>query len=208
MTRSLLVLATMLALVFVGLSRVESRPPPPGRPLRDLPAMLGSWRALADRELDGDTLATLRADDYVSRIYERSGSTIDVFVAYYGSQSSGEAIHSPMNCLPGVGWQPLERTPQRIDVGTGQPIAANRTVVQKGLERRLVFYWYESHGRTIANEYAAKIFLVLDSIRFGRSDAALVRLITPFHDGRAAADGRAHDLARTLHPTLRQYIPI
>ena len=49
------------------------------------------------------------------------------------------------------------------------------------------------------SDYAAKAYLVLDSIRLGRSDAALVRVTTPLPDGLAAADARARDFARTLN---------
>jgi EpsI family protein len=195
--------------VFVGLRVVETHEPQPVRqPLRELPLNLGAWQARADYQLDEQTLAVLRADDYVARHYGDSHIAIDLFIAYYSSQSNGDAIHSPMNCLPGAGWQPLERSRIAIDVDGGQPIQANSTVVQKGLERRLVFYWYQSHGRTIASEYAAKAYLVLDSIRLGRSDAALVRVIAPLHDGLAAADARARDFARTLYPTLQHHIPM
>jgi len=45
--------------------------------------------------------------------------------------------------------------------------------------RQLVLYWYQTHGRIIASEYSAKPYMVLDSIRMNRTDAALVRVITP-----------------------------
>lgn len=102
----------------------------------------------------------------------------------------------------------MERTRITIDVDGGRTIQASSTIVQKGLERRLVFYWYQSHGRTIANEYAAKAFLVLDSLRLGRSDAALVRLVAPLDDGLTAADARARDFARRLYSTLHHHIPM
>jgi EpsI family protein len=209
MTRRLLVLAVMLCSVFIGLRAIESQDPPSRRqPLDELPRSLGEWQAQAEQHLDEQTLAVLRADDHVARRYGDSRTAVDLFIAYYSSQSNGEAIHSPMNCLPGTGWQPLERTRISIDVEGGRPIQASSTLIQKGLERRLVVYWYQSHGRSIGNEYAAKVYLVLDSIRLGRSDAALVRLIAPLEQGLAAADARARDFARTLYPFLRHHIPM
>ncbi len=209
MTRSLLVIAALLAAVFFGLQAVEVQQPPWARaPLGELPRSLGTWNAQTDYELDAQTVAVLRADDYVARHYSDSRVAIDLFVAYYRTQSNGEAIHSPMNCLPGFGWQPLERTRIAIDVDGGRPIQASSTIVQKGRERRLVIYWYQSHGRTIADEYAARAYLVLDSIRLGRSDAALVRLIAPLEDGQPAAEARVREFARTLYPRLGHHIPM
>jgi EpsI family protein len=103
-------------------------------------------------------------------------------------------MHSPMNCLPAAGWQPLETGQATVAVPGGASIHANRYVIQKGLDQRLVYYWFQSHGRTVSSEYASKIFLVLDSLRLHRSDAALVRVITPIAGGdlaRADAAARA-----------------
>jgi len=82
------------------------------------------------------------------------------------------------------------------------PVTARRVVIQKGLDRQLVIYWYQSHGRTIASEYSSKAYLVLDSIRQHRSDAAIVRVVSPV-DGEAAAI----DFIRALQPVLPRFIP-
>ena len=52
---------------------------------------------------------------------------------------------------------------------------------QKGVERQAVLYWYQGRGRVVANEYANKLWLMLDAARLRRTNGALVRLITPVH---------------------------
>ncbi len=42
--------------------------------------------------------------------------------------------------------------------GHGRDIIVNRYIVQKGLERQLVLYWYQSHGRVVASEYWSKAY--------------------------------------------------
>ena len=74
-------------------------------------------------------------------------SLVGLYVGYYGSQRSGELIHSPKNCLPGSGWTPLNSSVVAIDVGRGLPIEVNRYVVAHGDERSLVLYWYQSRAR-------------------------------------------------------------
>jgi len=181
--------------------------PPPRETLAGLPPVVGSWRAVADHQFDASTVAVLRADDYVARTYAQPGASADLFIAYYASQRQGQTIHSPMNCLPGAGWQPMSAQRLRIDVGTADPIDANRYVIQKGLDKQLVLYWYQSHRRTISSEYAAKIYLVLDSIRWGRSDAALVRVVAPIRRNETTAERSALDFVRAIHPMLRQHLP-
>jgi len=198
----------LLTGVIVINASVSAERLPPREPLSALSTRIGGWQSAGDIAVDGDSLRVLNADDYVSRAYEHNPSTsfgaaggVDLFIAYYGSQRQGETMHSPLNCLPATGWQPMSARAIRVDSDAG-PIDATQLVIQKGLDRQLVTYWYQSHGRTIASEYASKAWLVLDSIRLHRSDAAIVRVVTTADD-----EGAAADFIRGLRPVLHRYIP-
>jgi EpsI family protein len=180
---------------------------PPRTTLNDIPQEVGRWRSVAEHEFDASTVAVLRADDYFARTYARPQEIADLFIGYYASQRQGQTIHSPMNCLPGAGWQPLSVQRLQIDVGSATPIDSNRYVIQKGLVKQLVLYCYQSDRRTVSSEYAAKAYLVLDSIRWGRSDAALVRIVSPIGRDEAAAERSAVDFVRALHPVLGRHLP-
>jgi EpsI family protein len=198
--------ALLLSLALTRATTVESALPP-RTALADLPADLGPWRSIANHQFDPNTVAVLRADDDIGRTYGRRAEVADLFIGYYASQRQGQTMHSPMNCLPGAGWQPLSARRLQIDVGTAIPIDSNRYVIQKGLEKQLVLYWYQSHGRTVSSEYAAKAYLVFDSIRWGRSDAALVRVVCPIGRDDGAAERSAVDFVRALHPVLARHLP-
>ena len=123
-----------------------------------------------------------------------------------------QAIHSPLNCMPGAGWTPVSQTTMRVPVESGaagaeSAIEINRYVIEKGVDSQLVLFWYQSHGRTVSSEYAAKAYLVLDSIRWGRSDAALVRVVSPIGRDDAAAERSAVDFVRALQPVLARHLP-
>jgi EpsI family protein len=131
-------------------------------------------------------------------------------VGYYESQRQGDTIHSPLNCLPGAGWQPMSRSIVSIPVAGQPPVTANRILIQKGLERQVVLYWYQSQGRTIASEYWGKVYLVYDALRRNRSDAAMVRVVTPVlvsESTDAPADARALAFVQTLAPALNRFLP-
>ncbi len=174
---------------------------PPRQPLAQLSSTVGRWQSAGDVAIDDDSLKVLNADDYVSRAYINGRRDVDLFIAYYSSQRQGGTMHSPLNCLPATGWQPMTAGMVVIDAHPA-PITASRVVIQKGLDRQLVLYWYQSHGRTIGSEYASKAYLVLDSIRLHRSDAALVRVVAADAD-----DASATDFIRTLRPMLQRFIP-
>ena len=109
-------------------------------PLARLPFTLGHWSGHDDPRLPGEVLAVLGVDDYVIRTY-RSGHEppVSLYIGYYQSQRQGDTIHSPMNCLPGAGWQPVSKARATIAAATDVgPIEVNRYVIQKGIDRQLV----------------------------------------------------------------------
>jgi EpsI family protein len=179
-----------------------------------LPMTLGHWHATVDPPLSEDILKVLGVDDYVSRVYRRQDrAAVGLYMGFYGSQRQGDTIHSPLNCLPGAGWEPVRQgrlTIANAD-GAGRDITVNRYVVQKGLERQLVLYWYQSHGRVVASEYTSKLMLINDAIRINRTDGSLVRVIAPIavtaEDEGAAAQQLAEDFVRVLFPQLPSYLP-
>ena len=124
-------------------------------------------------------------------------------------------MHSPLNCLPGAGWIPDRRSPRSTITAldgaskTTRAIVVNRVVIEKGLDRQMVLYWYQSHGRVIASEYWGKIYTVVDAVRYNRTDAALIRVITPLGDqsSEEAAEARAVRFVQALFPQLSRYLP-
>ena len=70
----------------------------------------------------------------------------------------------------------------------------NRAVIQKGLSKQLVYYWFEQRGKRMTNDYVTKAVVVYDSLTMGRSDGAIVRYITPIGRGETEADADARML--------------
>jgi len=177
-------------------------------PVRTLPAMnslpmtLGRWHGANAEPLDEATRRELGADAYVTRTYASAGAApVGLYVAYYAQQRPTVSIHSPLNCLPGTGWEPLDVS--TIDIGDATLARpARRMVVSKNLDRALVVYWYAIHGRVVANEIASKFWLLHDSLLSGRSDAALVRVTVPIESSVAPADSQLVAFARALVPHL------
>jgi EpsI family protein len=207
----LVVLSACLALAGGYLS-VKLRPEPilPRATLSDFPSRIDSWSALPTEDFDRSIVAALGVDEYVNRYYRADARLAHLYVGYYRSQREGDTIHSPMNCLPGAGWQPISTGTLDVHAGAAA-LRVNRYVIQKGLDKQLVLYWYQSHGRSIASEYWSKIFLVLDAMRFNRTDAALVRVIAPFDDAAPApersAEQTATSLVNAVYPLLGRYLP-
>jgi EpsI family protein len=87
-------------------------------------------------------------------------------------------------------------------------VTINSYIVARGDERSVVLYWYQSHDRIIASEYWAKFWLVADSIRYHRSDTALVRVVVPVRNGQTdAALKSGVEFVRAIFPDLRRTLP-
>ncbi|MCL6507022.1 MAG: EpsI family protein [Bryobacteraceae bacterium] len=197
------------AALFYGLSRSEEIPA--ARPLAEFPVAIETWQLRQEGAIEKEILDMLRADDVLSRIYVEpaSGRVAGLFVAYFRSQRTGQAPHSPKNCLPGAGWIPTASEVIQIPIaGRREPIRVNRYVVARGLEKSVVVYWYQSRQRVVASEYEAKVRLVLDAIRYNRTDTALVRVVVPVGEGDETQAGTvAAEFVRALFPVLSRYLP-
>ena len=178
----------------------------PAAQLTSLPRQVEEWRAVQDTRLDAATEETLQADSYVLRTYASGALPVTLFVAYYESQRSGHTIHSPLNCLPGTGWEWIDRRRERL-TAAGRDIDVNRNVATRNREQVLVYYWYQSRGRVVPSDYWNKVLLVRDSLTLHRSDGALVRVTAPLKSGRPGAVQEAADFIRAIFPALSQHLP-
>jgi EpsI family protein len=188
-----------------GAEIIPARPP-----LASFPANFDGWKS-SEIALTQDVRDVLGQGDFLLRDYRNSAGTQNVFlfIAYFPSQRAGDTIHSPKNCLPGAGWEPVRAERVTINVAGHKPFQANRYLIAKGDERQLVLYWYWAHDRAVASEYAAKFYLVTDSIRMRRTDGSLVRLSTPLRPNESveAAEQNLVAWAGKIVPVLNTYVP-
>lgn len=183
---------------------------PSSAPLSQLPVNLAGWAGV-DQEIDQQTLDVLGAGDFLSRIYTQTAGKepISLFIGYFPTQRTGQTIHSPKHCLPGSGWVFESSSSEDLVDASGKPNRVGEYIIANGAAKQFVIYWYQAHGRTVANEYMAKFYMATDAMRMNRTDGALVRVITPINlnEDVSAARKRAEEFAMQLAPLLPRYIP-
>lgn len=203
------VLATQ-ALAYYLLPKAEYVPV--AAPLDQMPPGIGSWKLVSQSKPEQEIQDLLKADDALTRVFELPGGpNVSMFVAFFRTQRAGVQPHSPKVCLPGSGWTPEADGYATIQIpGRQEPITVNRYVVARGESRSVVYYWYQTPHRVVANEFAAKVYLVLDSLRYKRSDTALVRVIAPSDglEGIPAADQRALAFIKDAFEPVHTYLPM
>jgi EpsI family protein len=191
---------------------------PPSAPLAQLPSTIDG-RTAVDIPLDQEVLDILGKGSFLNRLYEVSPNAppanpgdraaIDLFIGYFPTQRTGQSIHSPQNCLPGAGWSFESSGVTDLKDTAGNTSSVGEYLISNGNATEEVLYWYQMHGRRIASDYKAKLYTLADSIRYGRTDAALVRVITPVAPGEDTlqAHNRVVTFAEQLSPLLPAYIP-
>lgn len=215
--RLLPVLALLAGTALLLHSRSQAEILPPRQPIASFPLEVANWQGGVGKwqgaivQIPDWALEVLGNGEFAERKFQRGldEPSVDLFMAYFPSQRMGSTMHSPQNCLPGSGWTPVESARVALAVPGRSNMTVNRYIVAKGDNRLLVYYWYQEHGRVVASEYWSKFYLVADSMRFNRSDGALVRVSTPIdpHETVPQAEQRCKALIGDAVPLLGNYIP-
>ncbi len=208
-----MILAAGLGLL--GLTHGQERP----KPLKPIATILDTVSGYTHTQIPVDTNSQRVAgmDEYVNRVYAQD--TLQVFslyVGYYTYQTQGKSIHSPRNCLPGAGWEPVESGTLPIASAPGVGSRdMNKYVLANQGSYAAVYYWYQGRGRIESNEYTVKVNLMRDAALYGRTEEALVRLVVPLRtrtdrstDHIRAEIVRADSIATSLAPRLAQEVAV
>ncbi|HEV2616044.1 MAG TPA: EpsI family protein [Candidatus Acidoferrales bacterium] len=213
-SRGMTIRLCIVALVLVGgvtllHAMSHGEPVVAHQPLHDLPYTIGNWNG-QEQPLEQRIVEAVSVTDYTNRLYMNpAGAAVQLYVGYYSTQRTGDTIHSPKNCLPGAGWDPIRSDYTTIRLDNGREIVVNEYVIANGLDKQLVFYWYQGRGRVIASEYWGKFWMISDAITRNRTDGALVRLITPIArtGDFAEAHARLVKFTQGMFPHLNEVIP-
>lgn len=188
---------------------------PPSEPLNLLPQTINGWSS-EDIPIPQETLDILGDGRFLNRLYTNltpagrlAEPPVSLFIGYFPTQRTGQSIHSPQNCLPGAGWTFVSSKKIYLQGDGLKNYAVGEYVIANGTAKQVVLYWYLAHGRSIANDYLAKAYMMADAIRYNRTDGALVRLVTPLNPDESVdvAQARVLKFANQLVPTLPRFIP-
>lgn len=180
------------------------------RSLKEFPQVIGDWQAVKSQMMSNDVEGVLGVDDYIIRDYKGPNNMIiNLYASYFTYTDRSKGYHSPLNCMPGSGWNIAGTKPISISLPKyEQKATINQLILQNGSHKQVSLYWYQCRGRILHNEYLERIYRVIDSIFENRTDGAFIRLI---------ASGSYQDIqkntfmlkgfAERLIPILSEYLP-
>ena len=179
------------------------------KPLASFPATLDDWQGREATIFEVDILNILKVKDYLMRRYvDSAGQSVWLYIGYWDTQRKGAQPHSPKNCLPGGGWEPIESSRVTIPLPPPYaPITVNRYLIQKDHAQQVVLYWYQSQGQAIAGEIVARIQMVNSAIFRNRTDGALVRITSPVYGSVPDTSDRLVKYVQAMYSALHEYLP-
>jgi EpsI family protein len=206
LTATLVVLVAGLAGNFFRFSTVT---PSRTAAFGEIPLAAGEYQG-EEHFFDSASYDVLKADTSTLRLYHGSGGKgAWLFIAYFASQKYGSQIHSPKHCLPGSGWRIENLQPYDLKLPSGVTREVNRLVIVDGVSRQLMFYWFETRGGAIRQEFQLKWDLVTNSMLLRPTDAAIIRLTVPLDpsDTVDSATKRALDFFAVFYPSIERALP-
>jgi EpsI family protein len=186
-------------------SAVKPVAPPPLAALATIPMTLAPWAGMTAPPLDPEVQKTLAADEYIRRYYVVPGEAVEMDISYYAQPRVGANMHSPLNCLPGNGWQ-IARVDEVPLAGAMNGARVRALTVERGDLRFAMAYWFQSRDRIVTDEFAQRFHLLGEALRRRPTDAGLVRVMAPITEAgsaRAAVLSFASRLVPELAKILR-----
>jgi EpsI family protein len=177
---------------------------PERRSFKEFPLQLDDWECAERQSMPPEVEVNLGVTDYLICDYVRRDpeAVVNVYLGYHATQVREEgggaaenSIHPPAHCLPGAGWDVISSQDVLLETpGLPQsPAQVKRLVIAKGDHRSVVYYWYQSRGRVIAEDWKKVVFMGLDRALRGRTDGSLVRFTIPvWRNDEKQADAEFH----------------
>jgi EpsI family protein len=201
---ALFVFLCLQALWVTFASTREYLPPTPD--LTRFDPHLGNWNFESESPLEPGILKILHADSVLSRYYAETGTPwrAQILVAWFQTQRSGRTQpHSPKVCLPSAGWLPVKSDTLRIG-----DLEVNRYIAGGNSGRGVILYWYQTAFHAQTSEWAAKLQLTADALRYHRTDGALIRFFVPIAAGSDdEASAAAVRFVQAARPALDRRLP-
>jgi len=142
------------------------------------------WHSSGLVPLGQELVKGLELDEYANQGYSNGRETVFLYIGYYLTKKKLGAAHDPLVCFPGQGWVASNKREGKVilDTDRDSSISYSSMIVQKGLQREFILYWFQSYNRTASNTFSQKTISLRQRILRQREDNAFVRISIPVGD--------------------------
>lgn len=163
-----------------------------------------------DLRFEQSVYQELNADGNVFRNYlTRDGQIANVYIGYYGTAKGGRASHVPQYCYTGQGWAIEKWDLTSLDASPRGPRPINRLIVNRGAERMLVYFWFQTESVVMATGVDLNVNKFLGRLFHNRSDGALVRVSMRIPAGQdQETEDTTKGFSHMLIPLISKFWPV
>lgn len=149
--------------VGIHISETTLAAPKTAAPWRSVPDATAHWRPRVPG-VDADILET----------YASGAAEVGLYIGYFGEERQGaEVVNELIDWTGHGGWRKLEMTKATLPVG-GAALETPCLRLARGVERRLICYWYWVDGQMTGSPYVAKLLRARALIFGGLRSAAVL----------------------------------
>jgi EpsI family protein len=167
------------------------------------------WKIIGQNPLEQSIVDELKLDDYTYQSYLKKEKQVSLYIGYYFSGDKIGAAHDPLVCFPGQGWVVKEKSEGNFTLAhdSQTTITYSKMVVEKGQDRQLILYWFQSYDKTNPNTFYQKIDSLLAKIFQRGEDSAFVRISMPVgKESVAESKETITDFVDAFYPVFLKYI--
>jgi EpsI family protein len=167
------------------------------------------WRGGETVPLDAEILKALDLDDYANQGYSNGQGSVFLYIGYYLSNKKIGAAHDPLVCFPGQGWvtSNIEKRVFTLDPVRRESVYSSVMTVQKGMDKQLIIYWFQSCDLTASSTFQQKLNAFWNRLRQGREDNAFVRLSISLQDKSLnEANDLGYQFIQSFYPVFLNYV--
>jgi exosortase A len=191
-------------------SHIASRPLPQAPAALPVPGIGNGWQASPSSKTSWNPVYPAAHVELLQR-YEKGGAQVDLYVAYYVSQSHGVELISNRNQLTdetGSARRQLNKpTMSRAASGTrtmtveGSPTSVYWVrLLGRGQANRVAYRWYWVAGQLTSNKYYAKILQAMQKLYSGRDTSAAIVISTTYDENWTDAEETLRDFLGSVKP--------
>lgn len=207
-----IVVLVMMAVSFAFGTYWELRPDPTGRiaDVKDIPLVVGQWKAEGNMPIDDITMKQIKADTYVQRHYVRpDGKAVDILLVYrrYGRR---EFAHRPELCFPAAGYNITQRDRTTLWYGgrDAEAVHLNADGSRNAVPNTTISYFFASGNRTECDFIKQQVLMALERVIPNKNGWTFVRLTSNQLQGATDPELVAvqQDFMHAMAPELERVI--
>jgi len=139
--------------------------------LKQALANIHGWENSGFSPLDQKIVDALELDDYANQSYTKGQDIVSLYIGYYLTTKKVGAAHDPLVCFPGQGWMLTDKkSGEFILQETDNSLSYSSMIAQRGQQKELIIYWFQSYDKTNPDTLSQKIsslwkkFLTIEKI--------------------------------------------